>query len=397
MINKVGVIFKTEPLKETSHVNTWLSSITNYMNTLKGQRRPDHSSPEQVKNIIDAFQKCQRVKNTAIAIGCGQTTVKRILLKNGIIPPTRLEVQAQLNPTFNLLHDPSTRQSIALRYKAGESGTDLATEFLTSTSNIRKIAKEFGCLKDSVPNYSDLFEANKNKMLPLFFSGAKISDLAEQYNIPKNALRGYLLKTTGYKVRKKAKAPIPVEDISKISALHNEQNLTMWDIGRLYNCTGPCVADFFDKHNVPRRTKAEAIRLNNHDEELIRKKFKAMASKDPFKLPSGRVVRVMGYEGAFLKFVFANNLLAEEDFNFVVPILSYTQNGVLRKYLPDFHLPKHNAIIEIKSWYIIEKYQGAENLELKKQAVLDKGYNFCLVLDNDFNSFLELIGVPHPA
>jgi hypothetical protein len=162
----------------------------------------------------------------------------------------------------------------------------------------------------------------------------------------------------------------------------------MKQIGKLYGCTFPCVSDFFDKHKIPRRTKSESIRLKNYEETNIQNKSQNLAKRKMFTLPSGKTIKVLGYEDNFLNFVFKNEILKEEEIIYQAKSIPYKQNNVSRKYLPDFYIPKYNLIVEIKSKYTI-KLSGLSNLLCKRKGVLDAGYDFCLVLDNNFDSFLN--------
>lgn len=74
-------------------------------------------------------------------------------------------------------------------------------------------------------------------------------------------------------------------------------------------------------------------------------------------------------------------------------IIEYKINGNRHHYHPDFYLPEHNLIIEIKSTYTM-------NLELeknlvKKEASIKKGYNFIFIIDKDYTEFENLIKVYH--
>jgi hypothetical protein len=164
--------------------------------------------------------------------------------------------------------------------------------------------------------------------------------------------------------------------------------MTLKQIGELYGCTSPCVRDFFDKHKIPRRSKIESVRLKNHDEANLVNKLQKLKSRKPYTLPSGRIIKVMGYENLFLDFVFNNHILHEDEIVYSVPSIQYTENKIKRRYIPDFYIPKYNLIVEIKSLYVIKRYGGVCNLLCKRKGVLNTGFDFCLVIDNKFDSFL---------
>jgi hypothetical protein len=52
----------------------------------------------------------------------------------------------------------------------------------------------------------------------------------------------------------------------------------------------------------------------------------------------------------------------------------YTNDTKKHRYFPDIFIPSQNLIIEVKSTWTYVK--AAESLPLKKQACIDKGYNF---------------------
>jgi len=60
------------------------------------------------------------------------------------------------------------------------------------------------------------------------------------------------------------------------------------------------------------------------------------------------------------------------------------------RHLPDF-LFKKTYIIEIKSTYILNKQGGWSVIDAKKRSVESKGYEYILVLDNNFDTFNEIL------
>lgn len=64
-----------------------------------------------------------------------------------------------------------------------------------------------------------------------------------------------------------------------------------------------------------------------------------------------------------------------------MPEIWYFENGKNHRYYPDIYIPRDNLLIEVKSEWT---YRGKEewyftNL-LKKQACIDAGYNYQLML-----------------
>ena len=72
-------------------------------------------------------------------------------------------------------------------------------------------------------------------------------------------------------------------------------------------------------------------------------------------------------------------------------MFKYEYNGKIKRYFPDFYLPKYNLIVEIKSNYI---YNLAKDInELKKKSVLKKGFNFIFIIDKNYTDFNKLLSI----
>ena len=105
---------------------------------------------------------------------------------------------------------------------------------------------------------------------------------------------------------------------------------------------------------------------------------KAMVSALKYKeytFPSGKVVKIQGYEHLAL-----DELLTEytEDEIFVekhaVPRIPYEMNGTSHYYFPDIYIPKDNRLIEVKSSYTYN--MQLDKNKLKEAACLAQGYLF---------------------
>ena len=370
-------------------MNTSTQPISYVNPFIRCKKFRDLYTQEILKEVIDLFRIHNTVKRVSILTGRQEDTVKKILLANGITPPTKKQSyyrRLQLNED---LLNVNVQRTIIDHYRNGVSSPSIAKQYNVSPSTIRDIIRQHNAQR-GIPNYTPTLEANKEAILKLYEDGKSFTEIGLLYNCLSRSVALFIRKYTNEQPRKKSKDPIPLEDIEKINKLHNEQGMTMKEIGKLYGCTFPCVGEFFDKHNIPRRSKGEAIRLKNHDEKNMQKKIQNMLKKKEVILPSGKVVKVQGYEDSFLNFVFDNNLLNEEDIDFKPTIIPYIQNNTQRKYIPDFFIPKLNAIIEVKSTWILNK-QGKDTTICKQKAVEEKGYKFCLVLDNSFESFLALL------
>lgn len=131
------------------------------------------------------------------------------------------------------------------------------------------------------------------------------------------------------------------------------------------------------------RFKKEANTLKNQNEEFQRYCIKQSYRSKNYTLPSGRIIKVQGYENQFLDHVFQNNLLVETEIEYDPPRFQYSKR---RHYYPDFHIPKINTVIEIKSSYTY-KIRDVR----KEKAVKKAGYNILFIIDNNFEKLGELL------
>lgn len=94
------------------------------------------------------------------------------------------------------------------------------------------------------------------------------------------------------------------------------------------------------------------------------------------------------YQGAY-EFDFLEKFYDKIDSLTKGPRIEYYIDCKKHYYFPDFYVPSRNLIIEIKS-----KYWNKKHLELnkiKKEACLERGYDYILIEDLKYASFLKLL------
>lgn len=131
--------------------------------------------------------------------------------------------------------------------------------------------------------------------------------------------------------------------------------------------------------------------------EVARRVFIHGVQKRGYLLPSGKQVKLAGYEALVLDELLQAGL-SEDDFDFSfeqLPAIIYldpkTQKE--RRYYPDFFVPRLNWIIEVKSDYTYKR-ERATNIA-KFKACRAKGYAFNLLI-RDPRPELVLLQVSHP-
>ena len=131
----------------------------------------------------------------------------------------------------------------------------------------------------------------------------------------------------------------------------------------------------------------ENVLLNKSTPSKINK---GNSSIKDYVLPSGKIIGVRGHEPFALDVLFnelkykeADVVIHDDYSDYAIEIFEYEAlNRHQMKYYPDIYVPRENRIIEIKSqwwWngYGQEKYRSRlENNLRKRQAVIDKGYNY---------------------
>ena len=114
--------------------------------------------------------------------------------------------------------------------------------------------------------------------------------------------------------------------------------------------------------------------LQNMD--LFEKHSKHMYLWKDYVLPSGKIIKLQGYEHKFLDCIFTYKLYDEDD---IIPHpkirFKYIRDGSERFYFPDFLIKSINEIVEVKSWYTLEL---DINIQLKCNSVIDNDYGFRL-------------------
>ncbi len=102
-----------------------------------------------------------------------------------------------------------------------------------------------------------------------------------------------------------------------------------------------------------------------------------------FVFPSGRTVRVQGYEPQVLAELVdiydeSDIVTDNAEINNLIGFTTYTYEGRERKYYPDIYIKSEKLVIEVKSSWTYNN-ELSKNL-LKRQAILDKGYNFKFIV-----------------
>ena len=102
-----------------------------------------------------------------------------------------------------------------------------------------------------------------------------------------------------------------------------------------------------------------------------------------FEFPSGKVIRVQGYEPKVLtelltKYNENDIIVGVQNIIDCIGFFHYTYEGATHRYYPDIYIKSINEVIEVKSQYTFNR-EKEKNL-LKRQSVLEKGINFKFII-----------------
>lgn len=256
----------------------------------------------------------------------------------------------------------------------------------TTESNIKRFLKRNGIrmVKYETLNYRNELMQHKDEIIYFYENCKSLRKVAEKYNCSPNVIRDFF-RSINYS--HKANNYIDLtNDLENIKNFYYNEDKNLSDIGRIYNCSSVKIRQFLLSNNCILKDKNAVLKKLIGSESFQRKCLSGLGRKKDYILPSGAMIRLRGYEPQFLDYIFNNNILDENEIDFQPERINYIHDGTSHHYYPDFYIQKYNLIVEIKSKWILKK-QGVDKNKSKKLYTDKAGYNFIMILDNDFNEF----------
>lgn len=311
----------------------------------------------------------------------GNNTIKNILKNNNI----------QIRDGRRRILTENEKKQLCQKYINGESLASITNEYKMDEIVARRILKENGIKMRSHKEANKLIEHKKliwdsidlnlakrkyiDEKLSLFETG-KILDISPKTLKDFLVFNNVSIREGSDPERNRMERDIwskyPTKEIIKS---YNEGDSIKF-ISESLNMNQGTITRILNRNNIKRRTINEWYLTRKH----WHKKY---------VLPSGNEIYVQGYEPQFLDYVFQKKLLKEEEFDFQPKTISYMKNSKKHHYFPDFHIPKLNMIVEVKSPWVLQK-QTPETQLLKEQATKQAGFDYILILDNNFEEFAKL-------
>lgn len=265
------------------------------------------------------------------------------------------------------------KEEIILLFESGHTQTEIRKIFKVADETFRKFTRIHNIGRRSFKEVKKLMDDRRYKHIPesciidTYNSGMGVTKTANKYHISQKRVLSVLRK---HDIIRRSRKIVPVEDIKK---LYYDQKLSMKQVASNLKISKSKLASLFKKYNLCVR-----------DDAYLRKKY---------ILPSGNIIFVQGYEPRFLDFIFSNKIIEENEMCFLHRQIPYIdENGIKRRYIPDFYIHKYNLIIEIKSSWIL-KIQNESRVKCKEEGTKAAGYNFYMIVNNNFDAFVNHINI----
>ena len=146
-----------------------------------------------------------------------------------------------------------------------------------------------------------------------------------------------------------------------------------------YGTKFPCQSEQYQKQMSTQYLNKYGVTHPMQSREVFESSLVGKYKKKQYVLPSGKEIKLMGYEPIVADYLL--NKISENEIQFTnLPSFKYNFNGKQKVYFPDIYIPYLNLIVEVKSiWTYKSDYY--KNI-LKKQSVLNENYNFIFAIVN---------------
>jgi len=237
--------------------------------------------------------------------------------------------------------------------------------------------------------YREMLLRHKNEIIQLYENSQNMSEIGQLFNCKGSVIADFF-KSINYIYKPKSNYIDLRPHLDEIKQAYYDKNLTLVQISESYGCSSVKIGAFLKANGCKLRDKVDLLRERNNSEEFQKKCISSSGKKKKYVLPSGKEIFLRGYEPNFLDYVFKNNLLKEDDVICSPERIDYEFEGKRSYYYPDFYIPKLNLIVETKSKWILNK-QGVERNLAKEHATKQNGFNFLLIVNNNFQQFNEFL------
>lgn len=293
---------------------------------------------------------------------------------------------------------------MATKFNSFITAEKLIELLIVDNKTLKDTAKFYGCSVDTIKRsmrlynirktsytlckFREILKKNSEVVIDLYKTSKNLEFVGKRFGC-KGRVISEFLKSTNYPFEKNNYEDISCK-LEDIKNLYYDQNKTLKEIGHMLDCCPPKIAKLLTDNGYATKDKNLLLAQRNISDEFRRKCLSSSAKNKNYTLPSGKTISVQGYEPMFLDHIFNKRYVSETDINFKPDRIKYTFNDKIHYYYPDFFIPKHNLIIEIKSTWILAK-QGVEKNSQKEKYTRNNGYNFIMIVNNNFSEFDNVV------
>lgn len=282
------------------------------------------------------------------------TTCSKLSFDNDRIEEFKQEMKRLYNHNV-VKHNPTTREII---YTCGNCGNDNNKSF---TSNLKRDGYTGCCPKC-------LNDKNRN-------------DFDYVCKVVEEAGHIIAMNKEDYKSNKKVafyckcgNPDIETTSLHRLSTdsgcLKCSKTRALETIKEQYNCKDLGITNVFQIPDIKEKSKETNLEKYGVEyplqcEKMFSKMMQSSFKTKKYKFPSGRIVKIQGYEHRAIDLLLSENFVCPfiaykitEDMIVVgeeMKSFNYTFNNCIRRYYPDIHIKNTNVYIEVKSEYLLKK------------------------------------------
>ena len=306
----------------------------------------------------------------------GQGTVRRILKANGIQPYDQREYYKKYGNNFGEIGN----QIIDLFEHRNKTPQEIGKIFNVDPRAVNGFLRKRG-ISSRIADHQSVLLRNKETAIEIYRIHERLSKVAEHFGCSSDAVSLFFdHEKIAYKKYRNHNTYVFSDTDRKIIVKLINEHKSLKEIAALYECTAPKIASYCKRNDVYYPSRSIWSADNGC------KSINATFRRKSYVLPSGKIIHVQGYEPQFLDYVLQNELLSEDEIVYKAPRIDYVVGAEKRRYFPDFYIPRFNLITEIKSSWVLER-QTIQMQHLKERATIAAGFDYIMILDNDFGAF----------
>jgi hypothetical protein len=213
----------------------------------------------------------------------------------------------------------------------------------------------------------------------------KINKAQEKYGVD-NVSQSSLIKEEKVKT---AQLMYGVDNISQSEIIKKRKILTC---RKNYNVDYPSQSKIVFAKYVKTIQEKYGIEFTNISQVsgIMDKKISSGISTRKYILPSGRILKIQGYENFGIEYLINSGIVEDDivtgnkEIENEIGTFWFNKNGKKCRYFPDIYVKSQRKVYEVKSAFTINL--NIDLIELKRQSIISNGFTFAfLIFDKNGN------------